>query len=71
MKMNDNVYDMFKFIATTALPALITFIGVVGVQLGYEMTTTVVILTAFNTFLGTILGLSSMTYKKDNEYKDE
>lgn len=67
MKLNDNVYDMLKFIATTALPAFITFIGVVGVQLGYEMTTPVVVLTAFNTFLGTVLGISNITYKKDKE----
>lgn len=67
MKLNDNVYDMLKFIATTALPAFITFIGVVGVQLGYDMTTPVVVLTAFNTFLGTVLGISNITYKKDKE----
>lgn len=67
MKLNDNVYDILKFIATTALPAFITFIGVVGVQLGYEMTTPVVVLTAFNTFLGTVLGISNITYKKDKE----
>lgn len=67
MKLNNNVYDTLKFIATTALPAFITFAGIVGVQLGYEMTTPVVILTAFNTFLGTLLGLSNIAYKKENE----
>lgn len=67
MKFSNEYYDIAKFIATTALPAFITFIGVVGVQLGYEMTTPVVVLTAFNTFLGTVLGLSNITYKKENE----
>lgn len=67
MRMTNNLYDVAKFIATTGLPALITFVGVVGVQLGYEMTTPVVVLTAFNTFLGTILGISNITYKKDNQ----
>lgn len=65
--MTNNLYDVAKFIATTGLPAFITFVGVVGVQLGYEMTTPVVVLTAFNTFLGTILGISNITYKKDNQ----
>ena len=67
MKLNNNFYDISKFIATTALPAFITFVGVVGVQLGYDMTTPIVILTAFNTFLGTVLGISSISYKKENE----
>ena len=67
MKLSNNMYDIAKFIATTALPAFITFIGVVGVQLGYDMTTPVVILTAFNTLLGTLLGLSNIAYKKENE----
>lgn len=67
MKLNNNFYDIAKFTATTALPAFITFVGVVGVQLGYDMTTPIVILTAFNTFLGTVLGISSITYKKENK----
>lgn len=67
MKLNNEVYDILKFIVTTALPAFTTFAGVVGVQLGYDMTTPIVILTAFNTFLGTILGISSISYKKENE----
>lgn len=67
MKLSNNVYDVLKFIATTALPAFITFAGIVGVQLGYDMTTIVVILTAFNTFLGTLLGISSFNYNKENE----
>lgn len=67
MKLSNNIYDVLKFIATTALPAFITFSGVVGVQLGYDMTTIIVILTAFNTFLGTLLGISSLNYNKEVE----
>lgn len=67
MKLNNEVYDILKFIVTTALPAFTTFSGVVGVQLGYDMTTPVVILTALDTFLGALIGLSSISYKKENE----
>lgn len=67
MKLSNRIYDMLKFIATTAMPAFITFVGVVGVQLGYDMTTPIVILTAANTFLGTLIGVSSISYKKENE----
>lgn len=67
MKLNNEVYDILKFIVTTALPAVTTFAGVVGVQLGYDMTTPIVILTALDTFLGALIGLSSISYKKENE----
>ena len=67
MKLNNEVYDILKFIVTTALPAFTTFAGVVGVQLGYDMTTTIVVLTAFNTLLGTLIGISSIKYNKENE----
>ena len=67
MKLSNNVYDILKYIVLIALPAFITFANIVGVQLGYEMTTIIVVLTAFNTFLGTLIGISSIKYNKENE----
>lgn len=67
MKLSNNVYDVLKYIVLIALPAFITFANIVGVQLGYEMTTIIVVLTAFNTFLGTLIGISSIKYNKENE----
>lgn len=67
MKLTNNIYDILKFIATVVLPAFITLVGTIGTQLGYDMTTVIVILTAFDTFLGTILGLSGVTYAKDKK----
>lgn len=46
MKLTNKNYDTLKFIAIVILPAFTTFIGTVGSQLGYDMTTPVVILTA-------------------------
>lgn len=66
MKLSNNVYDILKYIVLIALPAFITFANIVGVQLGYDMTTTIVVLTAFNTFLGTLIGISSIKYNKEN-----
>lgn len=66
MKLSNNVYDLLKYIVLIALPAFITFANIVGVQLGYDMTTTIVVLTAFNTFLGTLIGISSIKYNKEN-----
>jgi len=49
------------------IPALATFIGIVGKALGWELTDmSVVIITAFGTFLGTILGVSTKNYKKSD-----
>lgn len=62
MKLTNNVYDILKFIATVGLPAFTTLVGTIGTQLGYEMTTVIVILTALDTFLGTLLGLSGVSY---------
>ncbi len=67
MKLPNNVYDVLKYIVLIALPAFITFANIVGVQLGYDMTTIIVVLTAFNTFLGTLIGISSIKYNKENE----
>lgn len=67
MKLHNNVYDVLKYIVLIALPAVITFVNIVGVQLGYDMTTTIVVLTAFNTLLGTLIGISSIKYNKENE----
>lgn len=62
MKLSNNVYDILKFIAIVGLPAFTTLVGTIGTQLGYDMTTVIVILTALDTFLGTLLGLSGVTY---------
>lgn len=67
MKLPNQVYDVLKYIVLIALPAVTTFVSVVGVQLGHDMTTTIVILTAFNTLLGTLIGISSIKYNKENE----
>lgn len=67
MKLPNSVYDVLKYIVLIALPAVITFTNIVGVQLGYDMTTTIVVLTAFNTLLGTLIGISSIKYNKENE----
>lgn len=70
MKMDSKVYDALKWIAQILLPALTVFIGVVLGCFDYPHTDIVItIMTAFDTFLGTILGISSYNYNKEN--KDE
>ena len=67
MKLPNKVYDVLKWIALVALPALITFYGVVGTTCGIPYTQEVItIAVAFNTMLGTILGISTNKYNKAN-----
>lgn len=67
--MSNKVYDILKFIAQIVLPALGTLYfaiaGIWGLPYGEEVVGTI---TAIDTFLGAILGVSSMNYyKKDEE----
>ena len=60
---SNRVFDTLKWISLVFLPALITFVGVVLNVL--EVGNAEVILTiaiAFNTFLGSILGISNVNY---------
>lgn len=66
MKLNNKVYDVLKWITIVFLPALITFAGVVMNALNFEYTQIVLtIAVAFDTFLGSILGLSTISYNKE------
>ena len=65
MKLNDTVYDVLKWIALYLLPALGTLYfalsGIWNFPYGEEVVGTI---TAIDTFLGVILGISSATYNK-------
>lgn len=65
MKMSNRVYDILKWAAMYFLPALGTLYfalaGIWGFPYGEEVVGTI---TAVDTFLGVLLGLSSAQYKK-------
>ena len=66
--MSNKVYDVLKWISLVFLPALITFAGVVMNSFQWEYTDiALTIAVAFNTFLGTVLGVSNITYKNKTE----
>ena len=65
MKLSEKTYDILKWIAQVFLPAFTTFLGVVLKCLNVPHTDVILtILVAFDTFLGALLGLSSMNYYK-------
>lgn len=64
--MSNKTYDILKKIAQYWLPALgtlyFTLAGIWGLPYGEEIVGTI---TALDTFLGVILGISSMMYKEN------
>ena len=66
MKMSNKVYDVLKWVALIALPALAILYGDLaitwGLPFGEQIPDT---LTSIQLFLGVVLGISSATYKKN------
>lgn len=69
MKFSNRTYDILKWIAQIFLPALITLYGVIATALNLPHTDTIVtIAIGIDTFLGSILGISSRSYyNKDGD----
>lgn len=67
MKLNDKVYQIFKWGLIIFIPASNLLIATLG-QI-YKFDTEVIILTinAISTFIGTITGISNYNYKKENK----
>lgn len=68
MKMNDKTYDVLKWIATYLLPALGTLYFALAqiwnLPYGEQVVGSI---TAIDTFLGVVLGLSTRQYNKQKE----
>ena len=66
MKLNNKTYDILKWIAQYLLPAAGTLYfalaGIWGLPYGDQIVGTI---TAVDTFLGVILGISAAAYKKE------
>lgn len=68
MKMSNELYDILKWIAQYLLPALGTLYfalaGIWGLPYGEQIVGTI---TAVDTFLGVLLGISKAQYLKGDE----
>lgn len=66
MKLSNRVYDVLKYIALIVLPAIGTLYfalaGIWGLPYGEQIVGTI---TAVDAFLGAVLGISSVQYKKE------
>lgn len=68
MKMSNKVYDVLKWIALIVLPAIgalyFALAGIWGFPYGEEIVGTI---TAVDVFLGAVLGISNVQYKKNQD----
>lgn len=68
MKLSNKTYDILKWIAQYLLPAAGTLYfavaGIWGLPYGEQIVGTI---TAIDTFLGVILGVSASTYTKEDK----
>lgn len=70
MKMSNQTYDLLKWIAQILLPALGTLYFALGQIWGFPLCEQIVgTITAVDAFLGVLLGISSMQYHQEIEYK--
>jgi hypothetical protein len=71
MKLSNKTYDILKWVAMYLLPALGTLYfalaSIWGMPYGEEIIGTI---TAIDTFLGAILGISTAKYKKSVDEKE-
>ena len=69
--MSNKLYDVLKYIAQIGLPAVGTLYyalsAIWGLPYGEQIVGTI---TAVDTFLGTLLMISSSVYRKDNDNGD-
>lgn len=72
MTMSSKVYDVLKWIAQILLPAIATLYfslaQIFGIPYGEQIVGTI---TAVDAFLGTILGISTYQYNKEQKAKEE
>ena len=67
MKLNNKAYDVLKWIALILLPALGTLYFALAGIWGFPYAEQIVgTITAIDTFLGVLLGISNNSYKKED-----
>ena len=65
MQMNNKTYDTLKYIALYVLPALATLILTVGSIWGLPYSEAIAgTVTAIDTFIGALIGISAKNYKE-------
>lgn len=73
-KLPNKVYDWLKWISCICIPAVVTFLGVVLGVLEVDPKTVNIIVTiigAIGTLIGTLIGVSTISYNKEKSNAGE
>ncbi|HEL9635274.1 TPA: holin, partial [Streptococcus suis] len=65
--LSNKEYDLAKRIVTVVVPAVITLITGLGALYKFDTSVITGTIALFATFLGTVLGISSKNYHKENQ----
>lgn len=68
--MPKKVYDIGKWVLLTLVPAAITLVTALGHIYGFDTTVIVATVSAVAAFAGAILGIDSVYYAKQEEWKN-
>ena len=63
--LSNKAYDILKWIVMVFLPALNVFIFALGEALGFDSHTICGVIAAVTTFLGALIGVSTIGYNKE------
>lgn len=67
MKMTNKTYDVLKFLVTVFAPALMTLVGGLGAAgLVADTDVIVTVIGLITAFIGTLIGVSSKNYNKED-----
>ena len=71
MKLRNDIYDVLKWIALIVLPAVATLYGALAGIWGWPFADEIVFtITAIDTFLGALLGISNLQYKAGGQNEE-
>lgn len=65
MILNDKIYNVLKWGIITFIPAMILLISTLGTIYNFDTEKVILTISAITTFLGTLLGISTVNYNKN------
>ena len=71
MKLNDKIYNLFKWLLITVVPSTILLISTLGTIYNFDTEIITLTISAIATFIGTITGISNYNYNKNKNLEGE